>query len=368
MGLKQHETVKRGSDPPRLISWNITLRCPLKCAHCYVDAGATEPDDVLTTDEAEGVIDQICDVGSPILILSGGEPLLREDILRIIRYGTGRGLRMVMGTSGYGLDPQMAEDLKEAGLKAAAISIDSTDPSLHDAFRGVDGAWEQAVAAIRNCRDAGIGIQINMTVMRPSLDEVDAVIRMGREMGVTDYHIFFPVHTGRGEGIAPQNPLEYESMIADILRRYEKSGLSVRPICAPQFRRIGEEHGISDGGWGRGCLAGISYCRIYATGEVTPCPYLPVSAGNLREMTFSDIWTGSPLFIRLRDPDQLTGKCGICMHRTICGGCRARAYAGTRSVSTRWCDGLRHPEMTDGDPTSDDPWCPYIPAGWSDTA
>ncbi len=354
-------SVHKPDTGPRLISWNITLRCPLRCAHCYVDAGDTDPADVLSTEEAKQVIDQICEIGSPVLILSGGEPLLRPDICELIAYGTARGLRMVMGTSGYTLDFTMAEKLKKAGLKAAAISIDSPDPDVHDAFRGVRGAWERAVSALRYCRDAGINRQINMTVTTPAIEPIHSVIRMGAAMGVTDYHIFFPVHTGRGEDVEPMEKEIYETLIRDILLNYHNSGLFVKPTCAPQFRRIAEESGINEDRWGRGCLAGITYCRIYATGEVTPCPYLAVSGGNLRETSFGEIWNNYPLFTTLRDPDLLGGKCGRCGYVDICGGCRARAYAGTRSLPARWCDGLRQPGSADGNVTAEDPWCPYIP-------
>jgi AdoMet-dependent heme synthase len=346
---------------PRIISWNITLRCPLKCSHCYVDAGDEEVGGVLSTQEAFSVIDQICGTGKPVVVLSGGEPLLRDDIYDIARYGTEKGLRMVMGTSGYLIDNDTAVKLRDAGIRAVAISLDSKDPATHDSFRGLEGVWERAVKAIGYCRDAGIAVQINMSVMRSAIHDVEEVIGLGTSLGVRDYQLFFPVPTGRARQIEPRSPQEYEEMIRQILIRYRDSDIHIRPTCAPQFRRIADDAGITTPAWGRGCIAGISYCRIYANGDVTPCPYLPVSAGNVRTQSFADIWHNSPLFAALRDPGTLTGKCGRCRYKTICGGCRARAYRGADVFSTGWCDGLARPQNLAGDICGEDPWCPYEP-------
>lgn len=346
---------------PRIISWNITLRCPLKCAHCYVDAGEREAEGVLSTEEAFKVIDQICETGKPVVVLSGGEPLMRDDIFAIARYGTEQGLRMVIGTSGYLLDQAMAKKLHESGIKAVAISIDSVDPSVHDAFRGIDGVWERAVQAIGFCRDEKISVQINMSVMQPAMSDVKEVIEVGTALGVRDYQLFFPVPTGRARLIEPRNAKEYEDLIRQILIKYRDSDLHIRPTCAPQFRRIADDLGIKNPAWGRGCIAGISYCRIYVNGDVTPCPYLPVSAGNIRAAPFPEIWNNSEIFAALRDPDHLTGKCGRCRFKTTCGGCRARAYRGADAFSPRWCDGLAPPDTAGGDICGEDPCCPYEP-------
>jgi radical SAM protein with 4Fe4S-binding SPASM domain len=348
---------------PRIISWNITLRCPLKCSHCYVDAGDKETDGVLSTEEAFSVIDQIRATGRPVVVLSGGEPLLRDDVYDIARYGTKQGLRMVMGTSGYLIDHDVAGKLSDAGIRSVAISLDSKNATLHDSFRGFPGVWERAVAAIGHCRDAGIGVQINMSVMRSAMSEVEDVIGLGTSLGVMDYQLFFPVPTGRARQIEPRSPEEYEDLIRQILIRYRDSNLNIRPTCAPQFRRIAEEIGIQNPAWGRGCLAGITYCRIFANGDVTPCPYLPVSAGNVRTTPFEEIWNNSPLFAALRNPRLLTGKCGHCEFKTTCGGCRARAYRREDAASPLWCDGLATPTTLNGECCGEDPWCPYQPAG-----
>ena len=349
------------TNAPRIISWNITLRCPLKCSHCYVDASEQEAAGVLSTQEAFTVIDQIRATGKPVVVLSGGEPLLREDIYEIARYGTEQGLRMVMGTSGYLIDQKTAVKLKEAGIRAVAISLDSKDPAVHDSFRGLDGVWARAVRAIGYCRDAGIAVQINMSVMRSAITEVESVIGLGTSLGVRDYQLFFPIPTGRARQIEPRSPEEYEDLIRQILIRYRDSDLNIRPTCAPQFRRIADSLGITNPAWGRGCLAGITYCRIFANGDVTPCPYLPVSAGNVRTTPFSEIWNNSPLFVALRNPDLLTGKCGRCDFKTTCGGCRARAYRREDATSPLWCDGLATPDTLNGECCGEDPWCPFQP-------
>ena len=346
---------------PRIISWNITLRCPLNCAHCYVDAGDQEADGVLSTGEAFAVIDQIRATGRPVVVLSGGEPLLRDDVYAIARYGTEQGLRMVMGTSGYLIDADTAEKLSDAGIRAIAISLDSDDAATHDSFRGLAGVWHRAVQAIGHCRDAGIAVQINMSVMRSAISDVGEVIGLGSSLGIRDYQLFFPVPTGRARQIGPGGTEEYEEMIRQILIRYRDSNLHIRPTCAPQFRRIATELGIANPAWGRGCLAGITYCRIFANGDVTPCPYLPVSAGNVRITPFHEIWNNSPLFVALRNPDLLTGKCGQCDFKTLCGGCRARAYRREDAASSPWCDGLATPDTFNGECLGEDPWCLYQP-------
>ncbi|MDD1680172.1 MAG: SPASM domain-containing protein, partial [Methanoregula sp.] len=217
------------------------------------------------------------------------------------------------------------------------------------------------VAAIGHCRDKGIGVQINMSVMRSAMSEVEDVIGLGTSLGVRDYQLFFPIPTGRARQIEPRSPEAYDDLIRQILIRYRDSDLNIRPTCAPQFRRIADQLGIQNLAWGRGCLAGITYCRIFANGDVTPCPYLPVSAGNVRTIPFAEIWNNSKIFTALRDPDLLSGKCGRCQFKTICGGCRARAYQGADAVSARWCDGLAPPDELNGNICAEDPWCPFEP-------
>lgn len=281
-----------GTDSPdlRLISWNITLKCPLRCAHCYVNAGEREAAGVLSTEEAYAVIDQICELGRPVVILSGGEPLMRDDIFKIARYGTQKGLVMAMGTSGVLIDETCAREIRDSGIRKVAISIDSADPAVHDSFRGLAGAWERAVQGIRHCVNEGIGVQINTTVLSPDIKAIKDVVSLGTGLGVSDYQLFFPVPTGRGTGTPWLTPQVYEDLIREVLANWRDTGVNIRPTCAPQFRRIADTLGIHNPAWGRGCIAGTRYCRIFADGDVTPCPYLPARAGNVRESPLETIW------------------------------------------------------------------------------
>ncbi len=334
---------------PALISWNVTYRCNLRCAHCYMDAGDGGWAPELSTSEAKMLIDQVRQVGSPVMILSGGEPLLRDDIFEIAEYGTRRGLRMVIGTNGTLIDGRTAVRLAGAGIRKAAISLDSVDPDTHDRFRGVRGAWERAVAGIGACRDAGIPVQMHTTVTLQNHRELEAIAEFGEKLGVHDFQFFFLVPTGRGKEVIDISPEMYEALIREILRLRAEKNLSIRPTCAPQYVRIASEMGLPTAEGERGCIAGIRYCRINPAGEVTPCPYLPLDLGNIRKTTFAEIWNGSEVFRNLRSGEGLRGKCGACEYRSACGGCRARAYGLTQEGSQA------------GDYLAEDPWCLYEP-------
>lgn len=351
-----------GTDVPdlRLISWNITLKCPLRCSHCYVNAGEHEATGVLSTNEAYAVIDQICELGKPVVILSGGEPLMRDDIFDIARYGTDKGLAMAMGTSGVLIDAACARKIRDSGIRRVAISIDSADPSVHDAFRGLFGAWERAVQGIKYCVNEGISVQVNTTVLSPDIQAIKDVVALGNGLGVADYQVFFPVPTGRGTEVTWLTPQLYEDLIREVLSTYRNTGINIRPTCAPQFRRIADELDISNPLWGRGCIAGIRYCRIFADGDVTPCPYLPARAGNVREHPLKKIWEESPVLSVLRDPEFLSGKCGRCGYQAVCGGCRARSYKPAGTMPDL-CGGIAWPDTPGGDLCGEDPWCQYEP-------
>jgi AdoMet-dependent heme synthase len=347
-------------EKPRIISWNITLKCPLNCAHCYADAGKDEVPGVLSTREAFEVIDQICETGNPVVVLSGGEPMMREDIFEIARYGTDRGLRMALGTSGFLFTFATARLLKEAGIRAVAVSIDAADPKIHDRFRGRTQSWERAVRAVRWCVDEGIHTQINMTVQDDDISLVEDIVSLGTGLGVQDYQVFFPVPAGRAHAGPGGSPSVSEKLIGEILSRYHAGPVHIRPTCAPQFIRIADQLGIPDKARERGCIAGIRYCRIYANGDVTPCPYLPVSAGNVRETPFFNIWYESAVFAALRDEGLLKGKCGRCSYKGTCGGCRARAY-GMAQGANDMCGGLVRPARPAGEFCGPDPSCSYEP-------
>jgi len=345
---------------PLVVSWNVTRKCNLKCSHCYINATKQELKNELNTEEGKNLIDQICEVSRPLLILSGGEPLLRPDIYEFVRYGASKGLKMGLGSNGSLIDAAAAKQLKEAGIETVSISLDSHIPEQHDEFRGVSGSWEKAVNAIKALQQNGVLVQVNTTLTQQNYDQIDDIMALAENIGVENFHLFFLVPTGRGVKMADISPAQYENMIKTTFAKVAKHRLNVRPSCAPQFMRIAKDMGLDMSRWIRGCLAGLYYCRVYPNGDVTPCPYLPIKLGNVRETSFKDIWFHSDMFKTLRDFDALKGKCGVCEHRVVCGGCRARAY-GLSSDFIDYCGDLHEPTEAKGDYLTEDPWCVYQP-------
>jgi radical SAM protein with 4Fe4S-binding SPASM domain len=345
---------------PLVVSWNLTRKCNLKCPHCYINATTQELKNELTTGESKNLIDQICEVSRPLLILSGGEPLLRPDVYELVRYGASKGLKMGLGSNGSLINATAAKRLKEAGIETVSISLDSHIPEQHDEFRGVPGSWEKAVGAIKALQENGVLVQVNTTLTQQNYDQIGDIMSLVENIGVENFHLFFLVPTGRGVKMADISPAEYESMIKTTFAKVAKHKLNVRPSCAPQFMRIAKDMGLNMSRWIRGCLAGLYYCRVYPNGDVTPCPYLPIKLGNIREKSFKEIWFNSEMFKTLRNFDALKGKCGVCEHRAVCGGCRARAY-GLSSDFIDYCGDLHEPAELKGDYLTEDPWCVYQP-------
>jgi radical SAM protein with 4Fe4S-binding SPASM domain len=345
---------------PLVVSWNLTRKCNLKCPHCYINATTQELENELTTKESKNLIDQICEVSRPLLILSGGEPLLRPDIYELIRYGASKGLKMGLGSNGSLIDAAAAKRLKTAGIETVSISLDSHIPEQHDEFRGVRDSWEKAIGAIKALQENGVLVQVNTTLTQQNYNQIDDIMSLAENLGVENFHLFFLVPTGRGVKMTDISPAKYENMIKTTFARTAKHKLNVRPSCAPQFMRIAKDMGLDMSRWIRGCLAGLYYCRVYANGDITPCPYLPIKLGNIREKSFKEIWFNSKMFKTLRDFNALKGKCGICDYRAICGGCRARAY-GLSSDFIDYCGDLHEPSELKGDYLTEDPWCVYQP-------
>ncbi len=345
---------------PLVMSYNITRECNMKCSHCYINATDKKLNDELTTKEAKAVIDQIYQVSSPLLILSGGEPLLRPDVFELIEYGAKKGLKMGLGSNGYLIDDKVAKKLKAAGIATVSISIDSSIPAQHDEFRGVSGAWQKAVDACKALRKNNILVQVNATLTHDNYNQIDDIMALAESIGVENFHLFFLVPTGRGVKLTDISPQKYEEMITNTFAKVHKHKLNVRPSCAPQFMRIAQGMGLDMRQWVRGCLAGMHYCRIYPNGDVTPCPYLPIKLGNVKEQSFKDIWFNSEVFKNLRNPNCLKGKCGACEFKILCGGCRARAY-GLSSDFIDFCGDLHVPAEQRKDYLTEDPWCIYQP-------
>ena len=345
---------------PLVMSWNVTRECNMKCSHCYINSTEKKLPNELSTQEGKNLMDQICKVSKPLLILSGGEPLLRPDIYELIRYGSSKGLKMGLGSNGSLIDDEVAAKLKTAGIATVSISLDSHIPSQHDEFRGVAGSWVKAVNACKALRRNNILVQVNTTLTQQNYNQIDDIMSLAEEIGVENFHLFFLVPTGRGTKLADISPQKYEDMITNTFAKVTKHKLNVRPSCAPQFMRIAKGMGLDMRQWVRGCLAGFYYCRIYPNGDITPCPYLPIKLGNIREKSFKEIWFNSEIFKALRNPDALKGKCGVCEYRSQCGGCRARAY-GLSNDFIDYCGDLHEPTELKKDYLTEDPWCVYQP-------
>jgi len=334
-----------------LISWNTTRQCNQFCRHCYRAAGAEPDPDELTTDEGKQLLEEIARAGFRIMVLSGGEPLMREDIYDLCRHGADHGLRVVLGTNGTLITPAVVARLKAVGVARVGISLDHIDPTIHDEWRCMPGAWEASVQGMKYCLEGDLPFQIHTTVTERNAQIIAQMTDLAAELGAAGHHIFFLVPTGRGEDIEAESlrAREYERLLNRILDKQRQVEIELKPTCAPQFMRIARRKGIPMR-YTKGCLAGTSYCVIIPNGDVQPCPYLPLKVGNVRETPFSEIWATSPVFNRLRT-EKPSGHCHDCDAEAICGGCRARAYY-----------------YSAGDYMAEDPWCLYRPSGREDAA
>ena len=393
---------------PRLIFWEVTKGCNLRCIHCRASATELSSPSDLTTSIALRIIDQIAAAGNPILVLSGGEPLYRSDIFQLARYATNRGLRVALATNGTLVTREVARMIVDAGVRRVSISLDGADALTHDTFRGIPGAFDAAVQGLRNLKALGMSVQINMTIARHNARQLPQVLELAKRLGADALHTFLLVPVGCGVDIAAEQmvaPEEYEEMLNWFYDRSLEGGIELKATCAPHYfrvvrqRRAAERRGMNGerkplamagepaipgtigpvemampgstgvvihssaapraghpagahsghpGGLNamtKGCLAGTGVCFISHEGEVYPCGYLPVLAGDLRRQTFVDIWEKSLVFEQLRDTGNLKGKCGCCEFRNICMGCRARAFAAT------------------GDFLDEEPFCVYEPRG-----
>ena len=273
----------------------------------------------LTREEGFSLIDDIAAVNSDtILVLTGGEPLLYHNTLDFARYASGKGLMVVVGSNGILLDDPMIRRLIDCGVSGVGISLDSLDPARHDSFRGVPGAWRRAVEAIERCRSHGLQFQIHNSVMSFNWGDVWEMVEFAHYHGARVVNFFFMVCTGRGERLTDITPEQYEEVLSTLIDLQAKyPGMMIRARCAPHFKRIAyqkDPHSPitkAEGYMGGGCLAGSHYCRIAPDGEVTPCPYMPLSVGNVRDERFPKIWEDAPVFKDLRGW-QLKGKCGEC--------------------------------------------------------
>jgi radical SAM protein with 4Fe4S-binding SPASM domain len=324
------------SDQLQIIAINLTRRCNLACAHCYLDADdlTTPSPNELTTDEVKGLLDQIAlHHDQTMVVLSGGEPLVRKDLEAICSHGKQLGLMLVIGSNGALLTERRVVSLKNAGAMGIGISVDSLDASRHDAFRGKPGSWHKTMTGIEHCRKHGFDFQIHFSITDSNYHEIEDIVLFARLSGARVVNFFFIICTGRAESVGDISAHHYESSLKKIIQLQQQyDNLIIRPRCAPYFKRIAWQMAPDSalnrisGMEGDGCIAGSHYCRVTPEGEVTACPYIEQSVGNIRDQDFHSIWTSAPDFLSLRNP-QLNGKCGYCEFRKLCGGCRARPLA-----------------------------------------
>jgi heme b synthase len=340
----------------RLVAWETTRSCNLTCAHCRASAHNGPYEGELSTEASFALIDQIKKVGDPIIILTGGEPLLRPDIFDIAKYGTEKGLRMVMAVNGTLVTPDIARKMVDSGIKRISVSLDGAAGDFHDTFRGVPGAFDGAMEGIRNAKDAGLEFQINTTITKANLIQIPKILELAENIGAAAHHIFLLVPTGRAKDIEDQaiTAKEYEDTLNWFYDQRDKTDLQLKATCAPHYYRILRQRAKAEGktitfdthgldAVTRGCLGGIGFCFISHVGVVQPCGYLHTDCGNVTEKPFDEIWKTSEKFLALRDYDLLKGKCGPCEYKRVCGGCRARAFEET------------------GDFLSEEPLCTYVP-------
>jgi len=343
---------------PYVVSWNLTYRCNLACEHCYLDAGGSPlvrtenfaDRSELGTDECFRVIDEIAAFAPECLtILTGGEPLLRRDILEIVRRAAERGLWVVVGTNGVRISENVARRLAEAGARGLSLSLDALDADRHDRFRRVRGAWQNTVEGAEILNRTGLPFIVQTTAGSHNLGELEAIADFAHgRLAAKVWNLYFLVPTGRGQFISDISPAQYDEVLASLFRIQQKydGRMLVNAKCAPHYIKTALENGAPirtySGGAG-GCPAGTHYMGIRPNGDVTPCPYLPVFAGTLRSASLTDLWASSELFAGIRRRSALGGRCGACELNAQCGGCRARAYGMT------------------GDLMAEDPLCTHEP-------
>jgi radical SAM protein with 4Fe4S-binding SPASM domain len=348
---------------PYVVSWNLTYRCNLACEHCYLDAGGkpqvgTEnfaDRSELGTEECFRVISEIASFAPECLtILTGGEPLLRRDILDIVRRAAERDLWVVVGTNGVRITDNVARRLADAGARGVSLSLDALDPGRHDLFRKVQGAWQNTVEGAEILNRAGLPFIVQTTAGSHNRDELEAIADFAYErLGAKVWNLYFLVPTGRGQFVSDLTPAKYDDVLASLYRIQRKydGRMLANAKCAPHYIKtvLANAGGADDpkvrtysGGAG-GCPAGTHYMGIRPNGDVTPCPYLPEFAGSLRNAPLADLWTSSALFNDIRRRTSLGGRCGTCELNGHCGGCRARAYG------------------VSGDLMAEDPLCTHIP-------
>ena len=329
---------------PRLIAWEVTKQCNLNCKHCRASACDKDYSGEFTTEECFKTLDNIASFAKPIIILTGGEPMMRDDIFEISKYGTKLGLKMVMAPCGILMNKENTQQMVDSGIQRISLSIDGADKETHDSFRQVDGAFDSVLNAAKIAKEVRLEFQINTTITKHNYKEIDKIFQLAIDIGAVSYHPFLLVPTGRGKELAEHeiSPEEYEDVLNWFYEKSKDTPITLKPTCAPHYYRIFrqkekqagrtvsvETHGMN--AMSKGCMGGQSFAFISNTGKVQICGFLEAEAGDVRKENydFKHIWDTSELFLQMRDVDNYNGRCGYCEYRKVCGGCRARAFATT---------------------------------------
>lgn len=357
---------------PFLVIWETTQACDLACLHCRASAVPRRDPRELSTAEARRLMDTVRRFGRPLFVLTGGDPLKRPDTVELVRHGAGIGLRMAMTPSGTPLmTPEVLASLHDAGLSRLAVSLDGATAEGHDAFRGVQGSWAWTIRMLETARALGLSTQINTTISRHNVHELDALIALMERLGIALWSVFFIVPTGRARAEDLATADEFEQVFHRLYDLSATAPFDIKTTAAPHYRRVilqrqrderragvrdeaplpltgGVGFSLADGvGRAKGVNDGDGFVFISHRGEIYPSGFLPVSAGNVRTDDLVEVYRTHELFRSLRDRDRLKGKCGACEYRSVCGGSRARAYAMT------------------GDVLEADPLCAYQPPAWA---
>lgn len=332
------------SSPTLVVAWEVTRACGYRCTHCRADAMPKPLPGQLTGDEARQMLTQLAQgVPGATLILTGGDPLLRDDLEELVVHATGLGLRVALTPSATPrVTPQRLEALRDAGVRQVAISIDGAHPESHDGMRGIRGSHARSLRILSNAKGLGLPVQVNSTVTRRTIAELEELADLVTGVGAVMWSVFFLVAVGRGRHADMLSAEEHEDafhLLADLQQRLP---FRVKVTEAPPYRRVLAQRGVQP--LPPPVLGGRGFMFISHDGNVCPSGFLPVAAGNVRERSPAELYRTSPLFLALRDPSRLGGKCGRCEYRELCGGSRARAWAAT------------------GDPLAEDPTCVHQPA------
>jgi len=349
---------------PFTIAWEVTRACAFACKHCRADAQHKPDPQELTTSEALDLIDRLADFGSPILIFTGGDPMMRRDLFDLIAHATQRGLRCSLTPTATALPTvDRLMKAKEAGIRRIALSLDAPNPEVHDEFRQVKGSWQRTMQILKNAQSIGLSVQVNTTVSRFNANLLPDMTPFIQEVGAVQWSVFFLVPTGRAQSEWMISPAEHERLFNWLYDLSQIAPFDIKATAAPMYRRVAiqrkkvetsGEAQVTFQGAGfqyadglnrptKGVNDGNGFLFISHLGEIMPSGFLPVSAGNVRRDDVVEVYRHHPLFKALRDPSQIKGKCGICDYREVCGGQRGRAYGLT------------------GDYLETDPACAYEP-------